>query len=216
MMKAVITSLILLTSIVAQAQKTKVFSLSPLTRDTEKVNGLVIGIGHFQEPDIIQTINGVNLDIMPLSPLVTFLAVMYGRPFEYNEKENLKLVANGLNLAIAGYLEGVAHNGVSIAMYNAGYASNGLGIHASFNSTKYLNGVHIAGFGNSSKTSNGLNIAFYNGSQTMNGVQIGLINSSSNHTGLQIGLFNRTNALKGLQLGFINTNGKRTLPFINF
>lgn len=215
-MKAIITSLILLTSIVAQAQKTKIFSLSPLTRDTEKVNGLVIGIGHFQEPDTIQTINGVNVDIMPLSPLLAFLAVMYGKPFEYNANEKLKLISNGLNIGIAGYMEGVEHNGVSITLYNAGYASNGLGIYGTFNSTKTLNGIHIAGIGNSSKTSNGLNIAFYNGSQTMNGVQIGVINSSIRMKGLQIGLFNRTDALTGLQLGFINVNSKRTLPFINF
>lgn len=215
-MKTWITCLILLTGISAQAQKTKIFSLSPMTKDTEKVNGLVIGIGHFQEPEIVQTINGVNIDIMPLSPLVTFLAVMYGRPFEQDDNEPIKLISNGLNVGVAGYMGGVEHNGASIAMYNTGYASNGLGIHAAFNSTENLKGVHIAGIANSSKTSVGLNIAVYNNNSIMDGVQIGLVNSSTRLKGVQIGLFNKTEALRGLQLGVINTNGKRTLPFVNF
>jgi hypothetical protein len=209
----------LLIAFAAQAQtKSKNFSLSPMTRDTEKVNGLVVGIGHFQQANIVQTINGINVDVMPLSPMIALLAVMYEAPFRYDphSPEKLKLISNGLNIGIGGYLEGVEHNGISIALYNAGYASNGLGIHAVFSRTKNLNGLHISAFGNASETSNGLNISFYNGSQTMNGVQIGILNSSTRLKGLQIGLLNRTKALKGLQIGLINVNDKRTLPLINF
>lgn len=200
-MKTLMICLMSLINIATQAQGTKIFSLSPMTKNTQKVNGLVVGIGHFQEPDPVQTINGVNLDVMVFSPLITMLTFMYGSVDKYPHDEKTKIISNGLNLGIGGYMGGVEHNGVSVSLYNITNKSTGLGIHPAFNAGKY---------------SQGLNLSLYNKHDYMTGVQIGLVNKSTQLKGVQIGLFNRTNALKGLQLGFINSNGKRTLPFINF
>ncbi|GGH18856.1 hypothetical protein GCM10011418_22820 [Sphingobacterium alkalisoli] len=187
-----------------------------MTKNIQKVNGLVVGIGHFQEPDHVQTINGVNLDVMVFSPLITVLAVMHGRVYDYPQDEKTKVVSNGLNLAIGGYMGDVEHNGLSVALYNIANKSTGLGIHPAFNLTEKSVGTHISAFVNAGKYSQGLNVALYNRHEYMTGVQIGVINKSLHLKGIQIGLFNRSKTLKGLQLGFINSNGKRTLPFINF
>ena len=218
-MKTTLICMMMLLGLATQAQtKTKVFSLSPMTKDTETVNGLVVGIGHFQNAPQTQRINGINVDIMPLSPLVGFYSIMYGTPFTHQKfDDDIKIISNGLNLGISGYLEGSSkHNGLGVTLYNAGHTSNGLTVNGLFNRSKQLHGLHIAGLSNISSTSVGLNLAFYNHSDTMYGAQIGLLNSAGQVKGLQLGLLNRTNALSGLQIGLINVNGKRTLPFLNF
>lgn len=197
--------------------RTQIFSLSPMKKTTETVNGLVLGIGHFDKNlNHIQKINGVNIDFNPFAVFV----FMFYDPFRDNksffEEEDVILIHNGLNISAFGYLDGAVLNGVSFAMFHIGEKSNGFTIHGMYNSVYALNGFHIAGMYNSSEISNGVNISIYNKANLMKGLQVGLVNSSSEFTGLQIGLFNKTEKIKGLQIGFWNMNEKRSLPFINF
>lgn len=102
----------LLIATVAQAQRTQLFSFSPMSEKTSRVNGLVVGIGHLGENKTLRRINGLNLDLFVLSPFV----VMYG-PSTHRVYEETKLISNGLNLAVGGFLtDGVVHNGVSFGM----------------------------------------------------------------------------------------------------
>lgn len=213
-MKTLIATLLIVCCLNSiHGQQRKIFSLSPMTRDTEQVNGLVVGVGHFQESQYVQRINGLNIDLMVLSPMV----VLYSIDRKHSEERTgLKLISNGLNLAVGGYMEGTVHNGVSFAMYNFSDKLNGLSVNATYNRVVSMNGLHISGFGNFSESAHGINIGLSNRNDYMKGIQIGVHNSSIHFTGLQIGIYNKTTALRGLQLGFWNKNGSRSLPLINF
>ena len=208
----IITVAILLGLQIASAQEKKIFSLSPMSKDTKLVNGMVIGIGHFSDSTHIQRINGLNVDVNIFSLLIAF----HPGPKVINYPYDLKIVSNGVNVGIGGYTGGVQHNGLTIQMYNEGLKFNGIGIHAIWNDTKVTNGICVSGFFNLSEAAKGINISLYNNNKSMTGIQLGIRNSSLKFTGLQIGVFNTTEALRGLQLGFWNRNGKRSLPFINF
>ncbi|WP_196936414.1 LA_2272 family surface repeat-containing protein [Sphingobacterium hungaricum] len=213
-MKTLLTTLLIVFCLnTIYGQKRKIFSLSPMTGDTEQVNGLVVGVGHFQESQYVQRVNGINIDLMVLSPMV----VLYSLDGKHSEERTgLKLISNGLNLAVGGYMEGTVHNGLSFAMYNFSDKINGLSVNATYNRVVSMNGLHISGFGNFSESAHGINIGISNRNDYMKGIQLGVYNASTDFTGLQIGIYNKTNALSGLQLGFWNKNGSRSLPFINF
>ncbi|WP_257667030.1 LA_2272 family surface repeat-containing protein [Parapedobacter tibetensis] len=222
-MKSIIIGIcFLLNAGTIQAQRTKMFSLSPMTKETVKVNGMVLGVGHFQESPYTQVVNGLNVDLFILSPFAVLHGLNGDGPREtqmldnYSREEPTKLVSNGVNLALGGYYGGTVHNGLSIAMYNLGKSVNGVSINVAYNSVKQLNGLHISGIGNFSYQSQGANIGLYNNNIAMSGLQLGIVNKSEKFTGVQLGIYNKTNALSGLQLGFFNKNAKRTLPFINF
>lgn len=222
-MKRLIISVccILLTGL-AEAQNTKMFSLSPMKKNTSKVSGVVLGIGHLQENQEIQTINGVNIDLFALSPLIAIHNLaQYSPPkaedaIKEKRDRQVRLISNGLNIALGGYFDRVVHNGISIAMYNMGTETNGITLNVAFNAMNRLNGLHISGIGNFSYESRSVNIAIMNNNIDMTGLQIGITNTSYKYRGVQIGIFNRTNSLRGLQVGLWNKNNKRSLPFINF
>ena len=51
-------------------KRTHVFSVSPMSRKTEKVDGLVLGFGHVDNKLVEkQTINGLNVEVNP-APIV--------------------------------------------------------------------------------------------------------------------------------------------------
>lgn len=197
------------------AQKTQVFSLSPLARETKKVNGLVVGVGHFGKKGETKEINGLNVELMALSPFVVFMAAMYGSNLKQTHSDTAVNV-NGINLALGGYLTSVNHKGINIAMYNAGHSMRGISFNATFNAVHEMKGLSIAGFGNYTDYATGLNIAPINFDKRMRGVQIGIYNKSLHVKGLQIGLINISDDVCGMQLGLLNKNRKRVLPFINF
>lgn len=217
-MKTLILSLVLLVSLHCKAQETKVFSLSPIAKDTEKVNGIVVGIGHY-DFNRNKVINGANIDLMVLSPAIFLMGGSYGL-FDKSKNDltnDSTLTINGLNLAIAGYTNNaVNHNGLSIALYNSSGVTNGLSIIGTMNTAKTLNGFHIAGLSNNSNYLNGIGLSIYNHNDYMTGLQLGIVNRSYQIKGLQIGLFNKSNSVSGLQIGLININAKRALPFINW
>lgn len=127
------------------AQKTQVFSLSPLAREIKKVNGLVVGIGHFGKKGETKEINGLNVELMALSPFVVFMAVMYGSNLKQTHTDTTVNV-NGINLALGGYLASVNHKGINIAMYNAGHSMQGISFNATFNAVHEMKGLSISWF----------------------------------------------------------------------
>ncbi|WP_339888308.1 hypothetical protein [uncultured Flavobacterium sp.] len=59
----------------------QIFSLSPISRKVDKVNGLVFGVGHFENKRIQnQTINGLNIEVngAPIAGVfLGFMSIMY-------------------------------------------------------------------------------------------------------------------------------------------
>lgn len=211
MKKLLLTIATFFLTAIAYSQDQKIFSLSPMTKNTKTVNGVVVGIGHFEAGKQLQHINGINVDLMPFSLLI----LMHRDPNDL-QRDSVFLISNGLNLATGGFLSGTIHNGLSIALYSLANDLNGFSIHAAYNSAQNLRGLHISGIGNYANKSVGINVGLYNKSSNMTGLQLGLINKSTHIKGLQIGLFNYSDSVNGLQIGFINRNAKRVLPFLNF
>ena len=216
-------------SVVKDSLKTRIISFSPSKNDVDKVNGLVIGLGlAFNEGVDFRIVNGINLEINPLSPLF----MMFADPIRHGFYEIKGTVLNGLNISTGNYSgsDCVAINGISATLFNDSFSVNGISINGFYNYATKLNGVHVSFASNYSKKANGLFLSISNFSETgtnlqigvfnksllANGIQLGLFNKSEKYCGVQIGLFNKTKSIKGVQLGFWNSNSKRSLPFLNF
>jgi hypothetical protein len=224
---------ILLVSVSCFAQqtdtlKTTVFSFTPVSKKIDRVNGLALGVGLALElkPAKPVTVNGLNLEINPLSPLI----VLFLDPdYKYNDAP--VATVNGLHISTGGFMRNAALNGLGIALYSIGAKSNGMSITGIYNANRVMNGLHISGMVNSSQTARGLFIATFNYSENFGGLMLGGYNRADYFKGLslgvanvdykemsgvQIGLFNRSKKVTGLQIGLWNINEKRSLPFINF
>lgn len=195
----------------------KIFSLSPVSRRVNRVNGFALGVGHYENHRItFQKINGLNIEASPISlALITFGLNI---PFEglfvgindnllsntafMDDETKTYIQINGINISSGGFMGGAKMNGLNISVLTAMNQMNGLSINAAVIGTKKFNGVSLAGIAN---------ISDYG-----NGIQIAPSNVCRNHKGIQIGLFNHSKNLRGLQLGLWNSNGKRKLPFINW
>lgn len=194
----------------------KIFSLSPISRRVNKVNGFVLGAGHYENTNIkLQTINGLNIEASPLS-LVLF-TISINVPFEsflvgindnvisnvafFDDCTASYIKINGLNISSGGFMGGAELRGVNISIISGMNKMNGFSVGGILN-TKSFSGVSISGLANISDLGNG--------------IQIGSSNVSRRHNGIQIGLFNNSKELRGMQFGLWNTNGKRKLPFFNW
>jgi hypothetical protein len=142
-------------------------------------------------------INGIEIEISPLSIFFPFLAAIYSLDPETHQpiydtiqplnKSDFKEI-NGLHIGL-GDTESKWVNGIDISATG------------SFDS--YVNGASISLIMNKHWKINGISIAVIgNHDIETNGVQISLINSSLKLCGFQIGLWNK--------------NQKRSLPFINW
>ncbi len=212
MKRIVIGALLLLLVAKVQGQRTKIFSLSPMSIETVKVNGLVIGLGHLDDATLIQRVNGINIDLFVLSPMV----LLYADPSRI-EEEPTTLISHGMNLGLGGFIQrGTVHRGVSVSMYNFGKELDGFSVQVAYASASRLRGLHISGIGNFSERFNGVALGMYNKSAYTEGIQLGLVNRSRQMKGLQIGLFNVSETVTGLQVGLWNKNARRSFPFINF
>lgn len=195
----------------------KIFSLSPISRKVNRVNGFVLGVGHYENTNIkFQKINGLNLEVSPTSiALVTFALNV---PFEglfvgindgllsntaFLDDDFPTIVrVNGLNLSTGGFMCGAEVNGLNVSVFSRINEMNGFSVNGAVLGTKRFNGLCISGIAN---------ITDYG-----NGIQMAVSNVSRNHNGVQIGLFNHSKNLRGIQFGLWNTNGKRKLPFMNW
>jgi hypothetical protein len=198
-----------------ESLKTAVFSLTPRTKNVDKVNGLSLGMGFsISQKSSIKEINGLNVEVNPLSLII----VLFDDPSRRGFSTSSTLSINGLSIGSghSNQNDEVAYTGLEIAMFNTGFACNGISINGFYNYSVKLNGIHFSGIATISKTANGLFIAVNNNSETMNGLQLGLINKSIHFNGLQLGIFNKSKSQKGLQVGFWNINNKRSMPFINW
>ncbi|MCL9804398.1 hypothetical protein NAT51_02610 [Flavobacterium amniphilum] len=202
---------------VSRNDSIKIFSLSPISRRVNQVNGFALGVGHYENRNIkFQKVNGLNIEANPVSlALITFGLNIPFEGFFAGINDNVisnssfmddftptYIEINGLNISSGGFLGGAKMNGLNISVISSMNQMNGLSLNASVIATKHNNGLSIAGIAN---------ISDYG-----NGIQIAPSNVSRNHNGIQIGLFNHSKNLRGLQFGLWNTNGKRKLPLLNW
>ncbi|MCO6148222.1 LA_2272 family surface repeat-containing protein [Flavobacterium sp. NRK1] len=215
-MKKILTIFVLSAIFVCFSQQkdslhSQIFSLTPLAKNVNKVNGVTFGIGQLFDREKEAAINGLSLEINPVLPL----ALLFLDPSKVINNK-VKLKHNGVQIAVGGFSGDVAHNGLNISVYTITNSANGLGIIGIYNVSKTLNGLHVAGLTNSTDNAIGMLISPINSADILKGVQIGAYNKSLSVIGIQIGLYNSTSRIKGLQIGLWNTNGKRSLPFINW
>ncbi len=211
-------------SIVEKKCHSQIFSLSPISKKVDKVNGLTFGVGHYENRNIKkQTVNGINLEANPvgfLSPLIIFMSL--DERFEiknvFDQTNQTQIIVNGLNITTGGFMSTNAEmNGLNISTLTITKLQNGLSFSLIANANIKTNGISIVGLYNYNENLNGVSIALLNKSVNFNGMQIGIKNHCSNQmTGIQIGLVNISDKTKGLQIGLLNINKKRALPFINF
>lgn len=194
---------------------TTIFSLTPRTSKELKVNGIAIGAGlNISENNSIQKINGLNIEVNPLSLLI----LMFADPEREGFSDSPTVFVNGLSIGTghSNQNEDIAYSGLEISLFNASHSCNGVSVNGIYNYASKLNGIHISTLLNYSKNANGLFVSISNHSEKMNGFQLGVINYADDFKGLQIGVFNRSKQQKGLQIGFWNINAKRSMPFINW
>lgn len=197
--------------------RVRVFSFSPMTPKLGKVNGFVLGVGHYDGPRLkMQKINGFNLEASPISLVLISFGINI--PFEglvvglndstlqstsiTDSDDPTILIVNGLNISSGGFMSGAEVNGLNISVLTHINKMNGLSINGSIIGTNKFSGLCISSIANVSNYGNGL--------------QIAISNVSRNHKGVQIGLFNYSKNFRGIQIGLWNTNGKRKLPFVNW
>ena len=204
--------------------KSQIFSLSPISKKVEKVNGIVFGIGHFENRNIQnQTVNGLNLEANPTGLLfpIVLLSSMDKRfkldnlVNDFDTSKTIKV--NGLNISTGGFSSNAVMNGINISTITAMHKMNGFSISAFIVASQRTNGLSIAGFYNGNYRTVGAQIAMMNYCNDLKGAQIGLYNNcAQSMTGIQIGLLNISEKTRGLQIGLLNINKKKALPFINF
>jgi|GEM_PF-1070423 len=200
----------------------RIFSFSPIHSRVKKVNGLTLGVGHYENRRIkFQEVNGVNIEASPMAALLVtfgigitiesfFLAARkepfnsfsLSRTFLKRDNDSLKTRINGLNISSGGFLEGAEISGVNICVVTSLNKMNGISVTGAILSAGKMNGISFCGIANIAEVGNGL--------------QVAISNVARDYHGLQIGLFNNAKNLRGLQFGLWNTNGKRRLPLVNW
>lgn len=219
---------------------TSILSVSPMSRKTEKVNGLVIGFGHVDNKLVEkQTINGINAELNPAPILGGFMALMYVMYLPESLSKNRKirvedtlhytkkpdfiipnwdktpyLKLNGINLSSGCFFTNTSMNGINVSFANKFKNFNGLSVAPLGTMADKQNGISV-GLINANNELKGMVIGTYNQSFGLKGLQIGLINQTMTNHGLQVGIFNRSYS-KGFQIGIWNKNAKHTFPFINW
>lgn len=212
---------------------TQVFSLSPISKKVDKVNGLVFGVGHIDNKKIEnQTINGLNVELNPApiaGAFIGFLMIIHlpeiiknrskdslvQHDFKiknWDTKPNLKL--NGVNLSTGCFFTSTTMNGLNISIGNKFKNFNGLSLAPLGTIADKQNGISV-GCINANTNLNGAVFGLYNQTYQLKGLEFGLVNQVQNNKGIQIGIFNKSYS-NGLQIGFWNKNKRRTLPLINW
>lgn len=234
--------LLLLVSVGSYAQNdsisyethSQIFSLTPISKKVDKVNGLAFGVGHFDNKNISkQTINGLNVEVngAPIAgAFLGFMSIMYLPEIIKNNNvpiigeedfekikglnTNLKLKINGINISSGCFFTSTSMNGLNISVGNIYDDFNGVSITALGNISDTHNGIAI-GLYNGNNNLKGLNVGVFNLTYELKGMHLGLVNYVKINKGIQIGIFNRSYS-RGLQVGLWNVNNKRSFPFINW
>ena len=217
-------------------KQSQIFSLSPISKKVDNVNGLVFGLGHIINKNISkQTINGLNIEANPapaLGALVGFFAIMHLDDVIKNSKvpdsikgteahfrldffdgsPNLKL--RGVNLSTGCFFTPTSMSGLNISLANIFKDFKGFSITPVWTIVNNQVGFSI-GMINANNVLKGSTVGVYNQSYELKGVLVGVFNQTGNNHGLQVGVFNRSNS-EGPQIGLWNINNKRSLPFINW
>jgi hypothetical protein len=210
--------------------KTQIFSLSPIAKNVDKVNGLVVGVGHFDAYETSnKTINGINAEANPMALIIPFFVFYIPTLFQQN-KTIIKREQQNTIIDFSGDKRFVKVNGINVSSGCFFYEAyvNGINI-SSMNKINTLNGFNYTVLGVQANKMNGFSVSLYNGFNNlkgisfggfneayhMKGLQIGIYNFAVQQQGLQIGVFNFSKG-KGLQIGLWNINNKRSLPFINW
>jgi hypothetical protein len=212
----------------------QIFSLSPISKRVDKVNGLVFGVGHVENKRIEnQTINGLNVEVNP-APVAavmaaTLLLIYLPEIIKKNEFFNNKtpdsfvienytsspyLKMNGLNLSTGCFFTTTDMNGLNISLGNKFKNFNGLSVAPLGTISDKINGLSI-GIVNANTNLNGAIVGIYNQTYELKGLQTGLVNRVEINKGLQIGVYNRSYS-RGLQLGVWNKNSRRSFPILNW
>lgn len=211
---------------ISYGNKSSVFSLTPLSQEIDKVNGLAFGLGldSFIGSTSVEKVNGINLEINPATLLYFLFPIHSSFPHEET------VVINGLHISTGNIYDGKI-NGVSLSLLNVNHSVNGFSAFLLGTFVTKQNGFHISVTSNASQKTNGcvvsminvceemkgFQLGFFNQSEALKGVQIGIYNGSKTQSkGLQIGLINNSKHHKGLQIGFWNMNQKRSFPFVNW
>lgn len=213
----------------------QIFSLSPISKKVDKVNGLVFGVGHVENKRVEnQTINGCNIEVNPavaagaLIGWYGLLYIIFDSKARNKELEKVKdhnfivknstyspnLKINGLNLSTGAFFTTTNMNGLNISAGNKFKNFNGLSIAPLGTISDKINGVSI-GIINANTNLNGVIVGIYNQTYELKGFQTGLINRVEINKGLQIGVFNRSYS-RGFQLGLWNKNSSRSFPILNW
>ena len=214
----------------------QIFSLSPISKKVDKVNGLVFGVGHINNKSISnQTINGLNIEANPapaVGALIAFMSIMHLPDIIKNNKvpDSIKktndsykinnltsaphLTLNGINVSTGCFFTTTSMNGLNISIANKFNDFNGFSIAALGTIADNQRGIAI-GMYNANNNLVGSTIGVFNQSYDLKGLHLGVFNQARNNYGLQIGVFNKSNS-KGFQIGVWNVNNKRSMPFINW
>jgi len=213
----------------------QIFSLSPISKKVDKVNGLAFGVGHVENRKIEnQTINGWNLEANPApiaGAFTAFLAIMYSpdiiennakkkgksqiHNFEiknWNYTPNLKI--NGFNLSTGCFFTTTNMNGLNISLGNKFKKFNGFSIAPLGTISDKLNGITV-GIINANTDLKGATFGLYNQTYNLKGLQFGIVNQVEKNKGIQLGVFNKSYS-RGFQLGVWNKNKDRSFPILNW
>jgi len=214
----------------------QIFSLSPMSKKVDEVNGLVVGLGHLENKNIeYQIINGINLEANPAPAAGAFMAFMsliyLPEIIKNNKKSNsirniqecceiknmnyapdLKL--NGLNVSSGCFFTTTNMNGLNISAGNKFNNFSGLSVTVLGTIIGNQNGLSV-GIYNANNDLKGSTLGIYNQSYQLSGLHLGIFNQTRINRGVQIGVLNKSSS-KGFQLGLWNINDKRSMPFLNW
>lgn len=167
----------------------------------EEINGLAIGLytkniknRRLDERDSL-IVRGLALELNPFS-IFSLINPRLNGPYPdsvntYYEKikKDWQVKVHGVNISLVNTVNEMEIRGLNITPL--------------LTVVDEIHGVSISGINNFSYILNGISIA-------------GVRNRAMIAKGLQIGLFNKSTDLRGVQIGLWNTNGKRSLPLINW
>lgn len=213
----------------------QIFSLAPISKNVDKVNGLCFGLGHIENKKIKnQTINGLNVEANPApiaGALFAFMSIIYLPDIiknnsrkkdsiytpnfkikNWEQSPNLKI--NGINISTGCFFVPTSMNGINISVGNEFKNFNGVSIAPLGTISDKFNGLSI-GIINANSYLNGASFGLYNQTYELKGLQFGIVNRVQISSGIQIGIYNKSYA-RGLQIGIWNKNSKHSFPILNW